>query len=125
MKQNSRGAILLIILILILLIGILLWLLATKSDSQSTQTQTGLQNTQRTNTDISKLGKSCNDNDMCPPGLKCISYHGLESQGKPLLKTCQIPCPNGNSDCPRALKCGRIFDSKDKVCVLGPVGPVY
>lgn len=68
----------------------------------------------------SSLHKPCGPNDQCSTGQKCISYYGIAGPRGPLFKTCEIPCPNGDADCPTGFTCFAIADGPGLVCDKTP-----
>lgn len=71
-------------------------------------------------TDASNLHQPCGPNDQCPSGQRCISYYGVAGPQGPLFKTCEIPCPNGDSDCPEGFTCFAVSDGPGLVCKKTP-----
>ena len=50
----------------------------------------------------------------CAQGQQCLTYHGFAGQE---LRTCEIPCPGGQSSCPAGLTCATLSDGPtEDVC---------
>jgi hypothetical protein len=66
--------------------------------------------------DLSDLHKPCGGNNPCAFGFQCLEYYGIGGEVVGKFKSCEIPCPNGDSDCPEGLTCGMIADGPGLVC---------
>jgi hypothetical protein len=60
-------------------------------------------------------GLPCDDKGCAPP-YTCVKYYGIAGPRGPEFRSCEIPCPTAQSECPKGTKCTTIADGPGAVC---------
>lgn len=105
MKSNRGSiAILLTLVLVIVVVGIGLWMVMFRKPKLS-------------ETDLTNLHSTCETDNECGKGQKCIQYQGFAG----LIKTCEISCPGGDVNCPNGFVCQDVIhDGPSNTCWESP-----